>query len=167
MLAVRFSVFQEESPIIQEKEKNVPEAPAMSSLTLSNRLDELERLSAWLEEQGAALSLPPPLIMDLNLVLEEWVVNVISYAFDDEKEHLIDLRLGRSADKLIIEIEDGGKPFDPTSKADVDTSLPLEQRSIGGLGIHFIRSRMDDFTYRREGNRNLVTLVKVIAPERS
>ena len=137
--------------------------PADAALTLRNDVEELARLTAWLEEQAVALSFPPPLLATLNLALEEWVVNVITYAYPDQAGHEIGLKLWREPAALRLVIEDDGRPFDPTAQPEADTSLPLEQRGTGGLGIHFIRRTMDRFAYRRENGRNIVTLTKAIA----
>lgn len=134
-----------------------------ATLSLKNRMEELTRMTNWIEEQGAAFALPPPLVMNLTLVLEEWVVNVISYAYADKSEHIIELRLWREKGELQFEIEDDGRTFDPTVQADADTTLSIEHRKIGGLGIHFIRKTMNRFTYRRCNEHNIVTLVKNIS----
>ena len=133
-----------------------------ATLTLANRRDELARLADWIETLGRDLAIPGPLVMSLNLALEEWVVNVISYAWEDGGEHALTVRLWRKDNLLRIEVEDDGRPFDPTAQADADTGASLEHRRIGGLGIHFIRRTMDRFTYRREGERNLVAMTKRI-----
>ncbi len=134
-----------------------------AAVSLRNDLKELARLTEWLEAQAAAMDLPPAWLMSVNLALEEWLVNVISYAYVDELEHAIELRLWRNEKDVVIQIEDDGQPFDPTAQAEADTSMPLEHRQIGGLGIHFIRKTMDRFTYAREQERNIVTLTKTIA----
>ncbi|NLX96796.1 MAG: SpoIIE family protein phosphatase [Rhodopirellula sp.] len=131
-----------------------------ATVSFRNDLDELTRLAGWLQEQGSALRIPASLLMSLNLALEEWLINVISYAYGDDDEHRIVVRLWRGRDELLMEIEDDGRPFDPTVQAETDTSLPLEHRPIGGLGIHFIRQTMDRLTYRREGGRNRITMAK-------
>jgi sigma-B regulation protein RsbU (phosphoserine phosphatase) len=141
------------------------EAPPDAVLSLRNHLEEIPRLAGWLEEQAAPLRIPPALLGNLNLALEEWVVNVISYAHPDPAEHRIELQFWRQPDSLRVTIEDDGVPFDPTAQAEADTTLALEHRQVGGLGIHFIRKTMDRFSYRREGDRNIVTLVKKIAGE--
>ena len=133
-----------------------------ATLCFKNRLSELKHLNPWIEAQGLMLNLPTHLEMSLSLALEEWIVNVISYAYTDEAEHMIELRLWHGNNVLRFEVEDDGRPFDPTAQADVDTTLPLEHRKIGGLGIHFIRKTMEQFTYRRDNNRNIVTIVKNI-----
>ena len=120
--------------------------PPDAILMLRNHLEELPLMVAWLGEQGSALALPSILVSNLNLALEEWVVNVIQYAYDDELEHRIELRLWRDTDEVRIVIEDDGRPFDHTAQPAANTSLPVADRPIGGLGIHFIRKTMDRFT---------------------
>ncbi len=139
----------------------------ISTLDLRNDLNEISRMAAWVEQQSGTLNLSPVMQMNLNLALEEWLVNVISYAFDENTEHLIKLRLWHRQARLVIEIEDDGCPFDPTAQANADTSLPLEHRQIGGLGIHFIRHTMDEFDYRRENDKNIVTMTKTLTEEAS
>jgi sigma-B regulation protein RsbU (phosphoserine phosphatase) len=160
-LAVRYCAksTKTESPQQSMATERKPDA----AISLKNRLEELNRMTSWVEEQGAAFSLSPSLVMSLTLILEEWIVNIISYAYADKSEHTIELRLWCEGDDLRFEIEDDGRTFDPTAQAEVDTSLPIAHRKIGGLGIHFIRKTMDRFTYRRENNRNIITLVKNIA----
>jgi sigma-B regulation protein RsbU (phosphoserine phosphatase) len=136
-------------------------APA-ARLTLANRKEELPRLVAWIDGLAETFALPPGLAASLNLALEEWVVNIVSYAYPDTAAHVIELRLWREGDTLRIEIEDDGRPFDPTAQAAPDTSAPLEQRRIGGLGIHFIRKTMDGMSYHRRNDHNVLTLVKRI-----
>lgn len=139
--------------------------PPSANLLLRNKVEELTRLAVWLEEQGDRLHLPMSLVPTLNLALEEWVVNVISYAYSDPAEHTITLKLWREQSRLWLTVEDDGKPFDPTAQPEADTTLPLEQRGVGGLGIHFIRKTMDGFAYRRENGRNIVTMIKNIPAE--
>jgi sigma-B regulation protein RsbU (phosphoserine phosphatase) len=134
--------------------------PPDATLDLLNQLGEFPRLVAWIEEQGRLFELPPALVSTLNLALEEWVVNVIQYGYEDDLEHRIVLRLWCDTAEVRVVIEDDGRPFDPTAQAEADTSLPVAERPIGGLGIHFIRKTMDRFSYRREDGHNIVTLTK-------
>ena len=132
-------------------------------LDLPNRLEELPQLVAWIEAQVVALGIPAGMLGTLNLVLEEWVVNVISYGYADGGRHGIDIGLWREAAGVRLMVVDDAVAFDPTARAEVDTSLPLEDRPIGGLGIHFMRQTMDVFSYARCGQRNVVTLEKRFA----
>ena len=62
--------------------------------------------------------------------------------------------------QLKIIITDSGKPFDPTTKEKIDTTLPAEERMIGGLGIHLVREIMDSINYERTNGKNVLTLRK-------
>jgi len=131
-----------------------------TALILTNHREEFAKLPTWLEQIATKLSWSQELMMQLNLVLEEWIVNVVSYAFEDELVHEIELRLWQTAEKTIIEITDDGIPFDPTDQAAPDLTIPVEERAIGGLGIHFIRNTMDEFTYQRQDGENVITMIK-------
>ncbi len=96
----------------------------------------------------------------IDLIFDELLNNVISYAFLDQEEHAIELRVGLSGERLVVTIEDEGVPFNPFDMKKPDTSLPLEKRSIGGLGIHLVRNMMDEVSYSRRTDKNVVILVK-------
>jgi anti-sigma regulatory factor (Ser/Thr protein kinase) len=98
-----------------------------------------------------------------DLALEEHLTNIGGYAYGDSASHRIVVRLAVEGDWLIIEVEDDGKPFDPLQRPEVDTSVPLEQKPIGGLGIHLMRRFMDHLQYRREGGKNILTMRKRLA----
>ncbi|MDA3797520.1 MAG: SpoIIE family protein phosphatase [Kiritimatiellae bacterium] len=132
-----------------------------STLVLTNRREEFARMVTWLEDVAEDLKWDTSLLMQLNLVLEEWIVNVISYAFPDESVHEIEVRLWHKENNIKIEIIDDGIPFDPTKQDAPDVDAPLEKREIGGLGIHFIKESTDDFTYERKDNHNIVTMHKL------
>jgi sigma-B regulation protein RsbU (phosphoserine phosphatase) len=134
-----------------------------ATLVIVNKRDELPKVATWIAE-NAHTELTSDDLMNVQLALEEWIVNVISYAYSDALPHSISLRLWSDAQALNIQIEDDGKAFDPTKHALVDTAQPLKERSIGGLGIHFIRRTMDAFLYENINNHNTVTLKKHITP---
>jgi anti-sigma regulatory factor (Ser/Thr protein kinase) len=133
---------------------------AVLEIILKNRPEEKQRLLAALESFASAQQLPKAAFQAADLVLEEHLTNVMSYAYDDRREHEIRVCLEASATQLVVEVEDDGRAFDPTQAPEMDTSLPLDQRPIGGLGIHFIRRCMDEVRYQRRGNRNVLRMVK-------
>ncbi len=103
--------------------------------------------------------------MKFNLVFDELLSNVISYAYRDEGEHEISIRIGFSGDRLSVAITDDGVPFNPLTAKVPDTSLSLEDREIGGLGIHLVRNLIDDISYHRRIDKNVLTLVKQLDSE--
>jgi sigma-B regulation protein RsbU (phosphoserine phosphatase) len=129
-------------------------------ILLSSRLSELERLTELLTEFGGRHGLAPKTLHDLNLALEEIVANIISYGYTDNREHEIKVRLSAEAGEIKAEVEDDGEPFNPLEAPEPDTEKSLEERTIGGLGIHLVRKLTDRLEYKREGGRNLLTVRK-------
>ncbi len=132
------------------------------SLVLKNALSEIEGLTAEIEEFAFNNKLPPKTIFDLTLSLEEIVTNIVSYAYGDggEREIIVDMNLRDGT--LEVSVRDDGKPFNPLLQSAPDTQKPLEEREIGGLGIHLVRRLMDELHYRRERDHNMLTLRKKI-----
>jgi len=129
-------------------------------IILKNRPEETRKLLAALQSFVGAHDLPKPVVQAADLALEEHLTNVMSYGYDDGREHEIRVRLETNASHLVIEVEDDGRAFDPTQVPAADTSLPLDQRPIGGLGIHLIRRSMDEIRYERQAGRNVVRMSK-------
>lgn len=133
------------------------------SITLDNKIDELTRISTFLEESAEQWEIPMVLGMSLNLVLEEAFTNVVQYAYTDKEKHDIELLMEKSGNVLIITIIDDGQPYDPTKKTDPDINLDVENRPIGGLGIFLIKKTMDEVTYERKNGKNHLVMTKKLA----
>jgi len=131
-------------------------------LSLVNRLEEIGRIHESFNAFSEAHGVPTPIRRQINLVLDELLSNVISYAFEDDEEREIDVRIELSSGRLAVTIADDGIPFNPFSGAPPDTSLSLEERALGGLGIHVVRKVMDEVSYNRRTDRNVVILVKYL-----
>jgi len=130
-----------------------------SELRICNRLDELARASAWLARFADSLALPAETVFRLDLGLTEAVSNIIAYAYPDAAEHEILLRLQAHPEGVSLEIEDDGRPFDPLRAERPPLPASLEEAPIGGLGIHLIRSMLDECHYRREAGKNRLTML--------
>lgn len=134
---------------------------AALSLRIETRLDELPRLDAAVEDFAQEQAWPPDIAFQVKLVLEELGVNIVNHAHDDDALHEIEIKIASAADMLTIEIADDGRPFDPLTEApEPDLDSMIEDRPIGGLGIHLVRTMMDEARYRREEGKNRLTLVK-------
>lgn len=141
----------------------VSHPPRREEVILPNRVEQLESIAATLERLGDEWGLKPKTVMEMNLVLEELFTNIVFYAFDDDREHVIRIGFELAGDELRITLEDDGKPFNLLERQMGDVlSQPVEERPIGGLGIHFVREIMDRVEYRRDEGRNIVTLAKKI-----
>jgi len=127
---------------------------------LTNKLSELDRLNQTLAEFGSQQGLATNVMRDLKLGLEEIFTNIISYGYTDNREHEIKVRLSAQPGEINAEVEDDGQPFNPLETPAPDTTQRLEERTVGGLGIHLVRKLMDGLEYRRQGDKNLLILKK-------
>jgi len=134
------------------------------TLTLTSRLTEIGRLSTAVEAFGAEHHLQDSVLFALNLSLDEVVTNIICYAFTDAQEHPITVRLSLEGNMCCAEVVDEGWPFNPLNVPTPDLDAPVDARRIGGLGMHIVREMMDELDYRREEDRNVLTLKKRLTP---
>ena len=128
-------------------------------LKVETNPSELERISAAVEDIGEREDWSAQFIFRVNLVLEELGLNIMNYGHD-EGLHEFEITLTSEADVLRIEFTDDGRPFDPLNEApkpDLDASV--DDRQVGGLGIHLVRTMVDEMSYRREHDKNHLTLV--------
>jgi sigma-B regulation protein RsbU (phosphoserine phosphatase) len=124
------------------------------SLNIRNNLDELSRLPKFVKDLCAPLSLSAERVDMLNLALEEALVNIVSYAYPNGETGTAQLTAEVLDDSIRFTLVDSGTPFDPTAVVDPDTTLSLDERPIGGLGILLIRKIMSKVSYRRNGKFN-------------
>ena len=134
----------------------------LKTITLPNDVQEVPQLAAFVEEVCESYGVDMMTTMQMNLALEEAVVNVMSYAYPEGTKGYVDISALSESDCLTFVISDSGKPFDPTTKGEVDTTLPAEERSIGGLGIHLVKQLMDSIQYEYKDGHNVLTLKKRI-----
>jgi serine/threonine-protein kinase RsbW len=129
---------------------------------LKNNLAELSTLCEKLERIGDALGLSRRSLFEVNLALDELFTNIISYGFADQSEHTIQVRMCADNNLLTVVVEDDGIPFNPVERQTPDLACDLEECKVGGLGIHLVKNLVDEVSYRRSGDRNVLTLKKVI-----
>lgn len=91
---------------------------------------------------------------------EEILTNIAKYAFEPGAMPAAELVLRVTATEALLEFRDLGRPFDPLSQPPPDLDAPLEERSLGGLGLPLVRALVDEARYAREGPANVLRLVK-------
>ena len=130
------------------------------NLILPNDVQEVPKLAAFVDEVCEAAGMDMSTTMQMNLAIEEAVVNVMEYAYSAGTKG--EVRIEATTHDTYVEfiITDDGKPFNPTEKGDVDTTLSAEERSIGGLGIMLVKHYMDDTIYKYVDGQNVLTLRK-------
>ena len=129
-------------------------------ISLKNNINEIGKLNNFVENICTQQNLPPELIMDLKLAIEEVVANTINYGFDKIEDAKISVSLKFKPNEVLIEIKDNGKAFDPTISSEVNIDAALEERTIGGLGLFLVKQLTDSISYRRVDNLNILSLSK-------
>jgi serine/threonine-protein kinase RsbW len=131
-------------------------------LTLLNQRSEVARLQDQLETFARQHGLAARLLHDVQLALEEHLTNILSYGYDDKLEHQIKVRVHLTLPELRVEVEDDGSPFNPLERLAPDIAKPIEERPMGGLGIHMMRKSLDGMEYRRADGKNILVMIKRI-----
>jgi acetyl-CoA synthetase len=127
---------------------------------LINQMSEIRKLGEAVAEFGRLNALSERAIYAANLVLEELVVNIIAYAYDDQEEHVIKFGLGFQDRKLTLTLEDDGREFNPTAPpVRPDHNISLDDIEDIELGLRLVRMLVDAISYTRRDGRNILSLV--------
>ncbi len=134
------------------------------SLSIANRMSELPRATQaageFLRQQGVSRDV----IATVDLALDELLANIVKWGYADSGEHRIQVTGAIDTTHMHMAIEDDGRPFDPTAAPEPDLNAPLERRREGGLGIHLVRTLVDEIHYERHGAQNCLRLKVALAP---
>lgn len=129
-------------------------------LRLDADLASLPVLDEAIEEFGTAQDWAMDMLFQVKLALEEVAVNVINHGYG-ESGHAFDVDLTSEPGALTIRITDEAQAFNPlTSAPEADLDASVDERRVGGLGLHLVQTMMDEMHYERVDGRNRLTLVK-------
>ena len=126
-------------------------------------LAEIERINTEFTQFAEERGLAAGVAQKVCIAFDDLLNNIISYAFDDDEEHHIEIDISVTAKRLVITVADDGVPFNPFDQVGPDTSLSLEERDIGGLGVLLVTELMDQCSYQRRRDSNVVTLIMNLA----
>lgn len=124
---------------------------------------EVARVHATFGEFAETHGVPADIRRSMTVVLDELLANTVTHgltAGGGRDGGSVTVDVGLRGDQLVITLTDDGTPFDPFGRAAPDTTLSVEDRPIGGLGIHLVRRLVDEVSYERRGDRNVVVLTK-------
>jgi anti-sigma regulatory factor (Ser/Thr protein kinase) len=134
----------------------------VEEIVFKSELSELGRLAEAVADFGRRHTLPEATMQHMGLALDELVTNVIVHGYGGGHGTVV-VRLAVSGEWLEAEVVDEAPAFDPFTAPAPDLESPLEEREIGGLGVHFVRTLLDRVAYTRDGSRNRVRLSKRVA----
>lgn len=128
--------------------------------SIGTDLQEVGELAAALDAYAVAAGVPTEVRRALLVVLDDLLMNVVTHGVVGRPGGQIAVSLTVADPWVEMVIRDNGMPFDPLTRAAPDVTRSVEARAIGGLGIHLVRRMMDDVSYRRIGEMNVITLRK-------
>ncbi len=124
---------------------------------------EVARVGAAFAQFAEAQALPAQVRRRTHVALDEFLHNTIVHGFTGRAGGEVTVEVELGGDRVTVTLTDDGTPFDPLARAAPDTALSVAERQIGGLGIHLVRRMMDEVSYHRRSERNVVVLVKLLA----
>ena len=147
--------------LVYHQDGAVAEAPVLQ-VTIPGVLAEIDRVNDAFEAFGEERGIPLNPVRQIMMCLDELLNNTISYGFQDGEDHQIEVRVELAGKRLLVTLVDDGIPFNPFQMSTPDISLGVEEREIGGLGVHLVRSTMDEVSYKRNVDQNVVTLIRYL-----
>lgn len=131
-------------------------------MTIGPDPGQVARVSAAFTEFADAHQVPPETRRSVSVALDELLTNTFAYGLAGRKDGEVSVEVELLQDRVCATVRDNGPPFNPLEMSAPDTGHSVEDRTIGGLGIHLTRRMMDDVTYERRDDQNLVSLAKLL-----
>lgn len=128
-------------------------------LSVDADVSEIPRVTDAVDRFGEDAGLAAGTCHKLSIILDELLSNAISYGLGGNGDHQIDIHIERDGERLVLHVSDDGIPFNPFASEKPDTSLSVDERPIGGLGLLLVTELTESQTYERVEDRNLVTLI--------
>ena len=133
----------------------------MKELTIAAKIENIEAVTDFVNEQLEALDCPMKAQMQIDIAIDELFGNIAHYAYNPEiGKATVRVEVIEDPLAVVITFIDNGVPYDPLAKADPDTTLSAEEREIGGLGIYMVKKSMDDITYEYKDGQNILAIKK-------
>ncbi len=120
----------------------------------------VEKVNAAFAGFAETHALPEAVRRSVSVALDELLANELSHGMAGRDACLVTVEVELDQERVTVTITDDGPPFDPFRQAAPDTTLSVDERPIGGLGIHLVRELMDEVSYQRRDEHNVVVLVK-------
>lgn len=135
----------------------------MSEITVEAKIENLATVTNFIDEELEKNDCPMKAQMQIDVAIDELFSNIAYYAYNPEVgPATIKFEVESDPMAVVITFLDHGVPYDPLAKADPDTTLSVEERGIGGLGIFMVKKTMDDVTYEYKDGKNILKIKKNI-----
>jgi anti-sigma regulatory factor (Ser/Thr protein kinase) len=128
------------------------------AISFANDLRELTHVLQLVNVFLEPRELQSKLVYAVNLILEEILMNIIRHGYDDEDSHEIEVQIDLEEDEVALTVIDDGKEFNPLTIPGPDRSKSAMDRLEEGLGLQFVRHMRNAMEYRREGDKNILSI---------
>ena len=133
----------------------------MKELNIAATVENIEVVTDFVNEQLEALDCPMKAQMQIDIAIDELFGNIAHYAYNPEiGDATVRVEVIENPLAVVITFIDKGVPYDPLAKADPNTTLSVEEREIGGLGIFMVKKTMDEITYEYKDGQNILKIKK-------
>ena len=133
----------------------------MEKITVEATLENLQTVIDFATERLEARDCSMKVVMQMELVIEEIFVNIASYAYNPEiGSATFCIEFEENPDAVLMTFIDGGKPYNPLEQDEPDTTLAIEERDIGGLGIFLVKKNVDEISYEYSDGKNILRMKK-------
>ncbi len=131
-------------------------------ITVDAVLENIPAVTDWVNDLLEQADCPMKAQLQLDVAIDELFSNIARYAYAPQTgKATLRLTLLQQPAGVALTFIDQGKPYDPLAKVDPDVTLSAEERAIGGLGIFLVKKTMDDMTYARQEDSNVLTITKL------
>ena len=138
---------------------------ARLEVLVANKLEDIGDALASIGDFAKSNGLADEIRRSVLLAVDDLLNNIVNYAYHDDDSHEISVVVNLASRRVTVTLGDDGIPFNPFGAEVPDITAPLESREVGGLGIHLVRTLMDEYRYERRAGRNIVTIAKNLEPE--
>lgn len=134
------------------------------SITVPSKADRLYEVQDFVNSCLSGSGASEKVVLQLQLVVEEIFINIANYAYRPPGSGDVDISCTVEEDvmKVTLRFVDRGPEFDPLKRPDPDVGADPADRPIGGLGIFLVKNNVDGIAYRRDGDKNILTVEKRI-----
>lgn len=135
-------------------------------LTVDSQLESLNTVTEFVNEKLEMINCPIKVMMQIDVAIDELFGNIAHYAYYPEIGQVtVQIEIQENPMNVDITFIDSGTPFNPLLKETPNINLSVEERKIGGLGIHIVKKSMDNLYYQYKNGQNILTISKKIRQE--
>jgi len=133
----------------------------MNKITVEAVLDNLQTVIDFATEHLEERDCPMKVVMQTELVIEEIFVNIANYAYNPEiGSATFCMEFEDNPNAVLMTFIDSGKPYNPLEKTDPDTTLGIDERDVGGLGIFLVKKNVEELAYEYADGKNILRMKK-------